>query len=96
MATPFTVDDTENLGTGEEGRTVDVVPVGPITSTAAATLDGAFTLLCEALKARLEDDLPAQLHCDEIQGFYANGNHTIAWGHAILHLEQVLGAPLPR
>ena len=57
-------------------------------------LDEAFMLLCRGMIERLEDDVPAQLHVEEIQGWYSNGNVAVAWAHAILVLEQVLGVPL--
>ena len=77
-----------------DAYTVTVVPVGPITSTTDATLDNAFTMLCEALKERLDDDLPAQLHCDEIQGWYANGNEGVAWAARGQLLERVVGVKI--
>jgi len=43
---------------------------------------------------QLEDDLPSQLHVEEILGWHANGNVGIAWAHAILILEQVIGVRL--
>jgi len=58
------------------------------------TLDVAFVLLCQAMIVRLEDDLPAQLHAEEIMGWHANGNTGVAWAHAILLLEQVIGVRL--
>ena len=58
------------------------------------TLDAAFVLLCQAMIARLEEDLPAQLHAEEIMGWHANGNVGVAWAHAILLLEQVIGVRL--
>ena len=86
------VQDTD--AASPDAYTVTVVPVGPITSTTDATLDSAFMMLCDALKTHLDDDLPAQLHCDEIQGWYANGNHGIAWAHAVQILERVVGAKM--
>jgi len=58
------------------------------------TLDAAFVLLCQAMIVRLEDDLPAQLHAEEIMGWHANGNTGVAWAHAVLLLEQVIGVRL--
>ncbi len=58
------------------------------------TLGGAFFMLCEAMLPLLEDDLPEQLHVEQIMGFYANGNHAVAWTHAVLILEKVIGVPL--
>ncbi len=58
------------------------------------TLQEAFTALCQALEPLLEESLPDQMHCQEIQGWYANGNHGISWAHAVQLLEQVLGQKL--
>ena len=66
------------------------VPGAPPTTT----LDEAFMLLCRGMIEQLEDDVPAQLHVEEMQGWYTNGNVAVAWAHAILVLEQVLGVPL--
>ena|SRR3990167_3534094 len=68
---------------------VAVMPVPP-------TLGDAFRILCEAMAAHLEDDVPAQMHCDEIQSWYQNGpaNYRTCWTHAILMLEGIVGAPL--
>ena len=60
------------------------------------SLQQAFTALCQALDPLLEDSLPDQLHCHEIQGWYANGNHVVSWSHAVHLLEQVLGQALVR
>ena len=57
-------------------------------------LQVAFTALCQALEPQLEDSLPDQMHCQEIQGWYANGNHVVSWAHAMHLLEQVLGQKL--
>ena len=62
--------------------------------TVPPTLEDAFYLLCEALCPHLEDNLPAQVHAQEIQGWHANGNVTVAWQHAVQLLEQVLGQKL--
>ena len=67
----------------------EAVPAAPTT-----TLDEAFMLLCRGMIEKLEDDVPAQLHVEEMQGWYTNGNVAVAWAHAILVLEQVLGVPL--
>lgn len=60
------------------------------------TLDTAFTVLCAALLAHeaLQENLPAYSHVEEILGWYANGNHGIAWQHAIQILEGVINTPL--
>ena len=63
------------------------LPVSP-------TLQDAFTTLCCALEPLLEESLPDQTHAQEIQGWYANGNHVISWAHAVQLLEQVLGQKL--
>ena len=73
-----------------------VVEVSPVASApreeSAPTLDDAFHTLCRALYPLLEDDMPAQMHSNEIRAIYTDGNHGIAWTHAVMLLEQVLGA----
>lgn len=58
---------------------------------AAPTLDEAFHTLCMALYPLLEDDMPAQMHSNDIRAMYADGNHVVGWRHAIMLLEQALG-----
>ena len=69
---------------------VEVAVAAPV----APTLQDAFTTLCCAMEPLLEESLPDQTHCQEIQGWYANGNHGISWAHAVQLLEQVLGQKL--
>ena len=72
-----------------------MLTVGPLRAVnETPTLAEAFTMLCQALSAQLEDDLPAQLHCDEIQGWHANGNEGVAWQHAVQMLERVVGVKM--
>lgn len=58
------------------------------------SLHEAFMCLCAAMEPYLEESLPDLLHCQEIQGWKANGNDHVAWQHAIQLLEQVLGQKL--
>lgn len=67
-------------------------PAEPV--VAPVSLEQAFFTLCAALQPLLEDDMPRYYHCEEIQGWYANGNTTIAWIHGIALLEGVLGHAL--
>lgn len=62
--------------------------------TPIPTLDDAFMTLCMAMEPRLDENMPALMHCQEIQGWFQNGNYQIAWQHAIQLLEGVLGVPL--
>lgn len=68
----------------------------PVVVPEPPTLDDAFTVLCQAMVARLDDNLPAQVHAQEVQAWFANGpaNHRAAWQHAVWLLEQVLGYAL--
>jgi hypothetical protein len=77
-----------------EAPAVDVPPAPErtITSEAAApTLDEAFHTLCKALYPLLEDDIPSQMHSNDIRAMYEDGNRVIGWTHAVMLLEQVLG-----
>ena len=57
----------------------------------APTLDEAFHTLCRAMYPLLDEDMPAQMHSNDIRAIYADGNRVVGWSHAILLLEQVLG-----
>ena len=70
---------------------IQVVPVGPVVHEEPATLDAAFMLLCRAMMANLEEDVPSLMHVEEIMGWYVNGNHAIAWTHAVDTLGRVVG-----
>lgn len=72
----------------EDRMAVEVMPPAP------PTMDEAFHTLCRAMAVRLDENEPARLHCDDIRGWYANGNHVVAWTHAVQLLEGVLGATL--
>jgi hypothetical protein len=69
------------------------VPVAPVRHQ-EASLDAAFMLLCQAMVAELEDDLPGSIHAEEIMGWYTNGNTDIAWQHAVMLLETTIGVRL--
>lgn len=71
----------------------ELVPPAPA-PVPAPTLEAAFTLLCQAMEAHYVDDVPTALRCQEIQGWYANGNVVVGWREAIRLLEQMLGLPL--
>lgn len=73
---------------------VTIVPVGAAVPESIPTLDLAFTTLCRAMELPLGDNLPALARLEEIQIWYANGNHAVSWQHAIMLLEQVLDTPL--
>ena len=62
----------------------------------APTMADAFRVLCEAMAAPLDENLPAQLHCDTMQAWYQNGpaNYVTCWRHAVLLLEGIVGASL--
>ena len=62
----------------------------------APTMADAFRILCEAMAAQLEENLPAQMHCDTMQVWYQNGpaNYVTCWRHAVLVLEGIVGASL--
>lgn len=85
-------DDEEDMRDEDERPPEPVVAVAPT----PPTLGDAFRILCEAMAAHLDDDVPAQMHCDEMQSWYQNGpaNYPTAWRHAILMLEGIVGAPL--
>lgn len=75
------------------------MPVAPVQGEAALelappTLEDAFRILCEAMMPHLEDNVPAYSHCLEIQRWHADGNHAIAFRHAIHLLEGILGVDL--
>ncbi len=90
----------ESVETLPETLVLQVQPVGPAmpapVAPAPPTLDAAFMVLCQALALALAEDIPGQAHADEIQGWYANGgsNIVVAWQHAVMLLERVLGAKL--
>lgn len=71
-----------------EPETPASVPLAP------PTLDEAFHTLCQALYPLLDEDLPRQMRSEEIRGWYQDGNHAIAWTHAMMLLESVLGVRL--
>lgn len=58
------------------------------------SFDEAFMMLGKALVHHFADNIPAQLHAEEIQIWHINGNHVVAWQHAIQLLEQALDAKL--
>ena len=58
------------------------------------TLHDAFYVLCTAMETHLEDNQPAYMLCREIQAWYMNGNHQVAYQRAIQLLEGILGVPL--
>ena len=60
------------------------------------TMEYAFHQLCMALEGCCEDSIPDQMRCQEIRGWYANGNVPVAWQAAVVLLEQVLGVKLGR
>ena len=61
---------------------------------APPALAEAFHLLCAAMLPYLEEDVPAQMKCEEIQAWHTNGNTAMAWTHAFMLLEGILGATL--
>ena len=63
----------------------------PAQEASAPTLDEAFHMLCRAMYPLLEEDMPAQMHSNDIRAMYADGNHLVSWRHAVLLLEKVLG-----
>lgn len=87
-------DDSEVPEETPQDVVLQIVPVGPAAPAQVPTLDEAFVALCQAMSARLEENVPAQMHVEEIMGWHADGNHAVAWAHAILVLEQVLNVPL--
>ena len=66
------------------------------------TLEEAFFTLCAALSGRLDDNLTAWDHAQEIQAWMVNAGDDpggkaqqhLAWQHAVMLLEQVLGQSL--
>lgn len=81
----------------EEDVTIDIVPVGSAgRDPEPPSMDEAFETLCLALHEKLQEDLPAQMHVEEIMAWYSNGlangpNAPVCWQHAVALLEQVLG-----
>ena len=73
-----------------------VVMVPALVTHSAPTMSDAFRILCEAMAAQLDDNLPAQMHCDTMQAWYQNGpaNYVTCWRHAVLLLEGIVGASL--
>ena len=70
---------------------------------AAPTLRDAFFTLCAALEAHLiEDNLTTYQHCREVQAWMVNAGEdasgkaqaVLAWRHAVMLLEEVLGQKL--
>ena len=98
MAVPRTGRQHEQDVLDEDAQSV-VAPLSAMMQAVAPTpptLADAFRILCEAMAVQLEDDVPAQMHCDELQSWYQNGasNYAVCWRHAVLMLEGILGAPL--
>lgn len=62
----------------------------------APTLDLAFSTLCQALLGHptVQDNMASYSHLEDLLGWYANGNHGVAWQHAIQILEGVINTPL--
>ena len=69
----------------------------------APTLRDAFFTLCAALEAHLiEDNLTTYQHCREVQAWMVNAGEdasgkaqaVLAWRHAVMLLEEVLGQKL--
>jgi hypothetical protein len=88
-----------HVDTSDQSDDHGILPVtppalAPVADPVPPTLAEAFTCLCQAMDPYLEESLPDQTHCQEIQGWYANGNHLISWAHAVQLLEQVLGQKL--
>jgi hypothetical protein len=69
-------------------------PVASTSLPTAPTLDDAFFVLCRALLAQLDDNMPERLHVQQVMGFYVDGNTTVWWAHAIAVLEGVVGTSL--
>ena len=91
----------ESSGSDTPATLASSVPVsGPVSVTESEpvsvppTLGMAFVALCEAMSPSFQEAIPDLLRCREIQGWYVNGNHIVAWSEAIRLLEQVLGTPL--
>lgn len=80
----------------DEMDLVQEPPKKAAVAPAVVTLHDAFYLLCNAMLPLLEDNLPAYMHCQEIQGWMTDGgtNGPIAWQHAVQVLEGVLGVKL--
>ncbi len=66
-------------------------PLQPMT-VVPPTMDMAFMTLCQAMDPCFEDRIPEQIRCQEIMGWYDNGNHLAAWKEAVRLLEQVIGS----
>ena len=84
---------TQELQTAED-ISVNIVPVGSVKNNTPPTLENVFYMLCQALVEACKDNLGMSLHAEEIQGWYMDGNHTVAWAHAVMLLEQTLGQRL--
>ena len=88
-------DDEDDEASATSYETVPpAFATGPVSAQEPPTLGDAFRVLCEAMIPHLEDNVPAQLKCEEIQIWHANGNHAVAWTHAILLLEGILGVSI--
>lgn len=69
-------------------------PPAPPATVMPPTMAMAFMTLCQAMEPCFEDQIPEQVRCQEIMGWYDNGNHLVAWKEAVRMLEQVIGAGL--
>ena len=93
-------EDTEaysNVGKEKDKSKDEAAVLAPVLAEREApTMADAFRILCEAMAAQLDDDLPAQMHCDTMQAWYQNGpaNYVTCWRHAVLMLEGIVGASL--
>ena len=67
-----------------------------VASPQPPTLEEAFTVLAQALHEHfsVREHVPMALHIGEVQAWYTDGNHTIAWQHLMQALEVALGATL--
>ena len=86
--------DEKTYDIEDDEDAVAIVPV--VAEQSAPTMSDAFHILCEAMAAQLDDNLPAQMHCDTMQVWYQNGqaNYVTCWRHAVLLLEGIVGASL--
>lgn len=83
----------ENSDPVDDEQTLADTPPMAI-AMAAPTLDEAFHTLCMAMAPLCGDDLVRQRHCAEIRGWLMNGNTLVAWQHAVMLLEGLLGSRL--
>ena len=92
-STNYTTDEVEETATVTATPPPAVIETPPIPPP---TIDDAFWVLTDALLARLDENQPERLHCEQIRMWKMDGNWQVSWQHTVMLLEGVLGIRLAR